>query len=162
MAESKVGELRVTPIERGIVIDHLPAGSFGYVLKILGIEPTENQNELSILSNAQSKIMKKKDIIKIAGKKDLTKKELDKISLVAPDATINYIQDSGVKEKYHVKVPDVIEDILRCPTSSCATNTPEPIKTRFRVIDRENKSLKLQCAYCDTILPYNEILKNIK
>ena len=54
---------RVTAIRNGTVIDHIKAGRGKKVLDILGLSGSETT--ISLLINVQSKIQKRKDIIKI-------------------------------------------------------------------------------------------------
>ena len=52
-----------------------------------------------------------KGIVKIGGK-DLTKEEVDKIALIAPNATVNIIKDYDVKQKIKVTIPSIINKII--------------------------------------------------
>jgi len=150
-------ELLVRKIESGTVIDHIPAGKAFLVLKILKVNPSA---KMVIALNVISRKMKTKDIIKIEGK-FLTKEEVDIISLVAPTATINTIKNWKVSKKYRVKLPEIIKEIMKCPNYSCITNGErEPVKTKFRVI-KSKKEVIIQCMYCDTLIPYNEVVDNI-
>ncbi|NIN67514.1 MAG: aspartate carbamoyltransferase regulatory subunit, partial [Anaerolineae bacterium] len=45
-------------------------------------------------------------------------REVDKIALIAPAATINIIRNFSVAEKYKVQVPAVARGILRCANPS--------------------------------------------
>ena len=82
-------ELKVKPIENGTVIDHIPANKALQVLKILGL-PKEGTN-VTLAMNVSSKLGFK-DIVKFENR-ELEHTEIDKISLIAPDATINIIRD---------------------------------------------------------------------
>ncbi len=75
---------------------------------------------------------------------------VDKIALIAPDATIVIIRDFIVAEKYKVKLDDIVSGLVKCSNPHCITNKGEPVEPEFRVIDRS--SSKLRCMYCDRIL----------
>lgn len=141
--------LRVRKIERGTVIDHIPPGTALKVLRILGVTGSEGY-VVSILMNVESKKYGKKDIIKLEDR-FLTEKEVDKIALVAPHATINIIDGYRVVKKWRVSVPELAVGILRCPNPRCVTNSGrEPVKTEFRL--RERKPLTYECEYCGILV----------
>ncbi|MBI4010542.1 MAG: aspartate carbamoyltransferase regulatory subunit [Candidatus Aenigmarchaeota archaeon] len=148
-------KLSVSKIMKGTAIDHIPAGRGYLVQKILKIDP---KARAVIIANVDSRQYGKKDLIKIEGK-FLTPKEVNIISLIAPNATINKIENSEVVEKAEVKFPDVIEEVLKCPNLSCITNLEnEPIVTKFIKVGNNS----VQCYYCDSLLKYGEIVDNLK
>ena len=138
-------ELRVEKIRNGTVIDHITAGSALAVLRILRITGREG-HVVSVLMNVPSKIVGRKDIVKIENR-ELDPKEVDKIALIAPNATINIIRNYEVKDKHRVSIPDELLNIVGCANPNCISNTKEPIETKFIVIDR--KPLNIKCYYCE-------------
>ena len=135
-------QYKVFKIEQGTVIDHIPSPRGLAVFRLL----SKNKNSLiSIGLNFDSKSVGKKDLIKFEGKA-LSKKETDKISLIAPEATINIIKDFKVIEKRLMDVPDEIHGILKCMNPNCITNV-EKLESKFRVI--EKKPVKVACHYCE-------------
>ena len=148
-------ELRVRKVERGVVIDHIPAGN---ALTVMNILMPNSTAKVVIALNVDSAKLGKKDIIKIECK-DLTSREVIFISLVAPTATINMIEDWEVKEKRQVKPPKMIDGLFKCPNLSCTTNSKhEPKNTKFKVCpSSETKDLRLQCTYCGTYLSLGAI-----
>ncbi|MFQ5710777.1 MAG: aspartate carbamoyltransferase regulatory subunit [Candidatus Geothermarchaeales archaeon] len=149
--------LLVRKIEDGIVIDHIPPGKAFLVLKVLKIDP---EARVVIASNVDSTKYGKKDIIKVEGRY-LTSREIDLISLVAPTATINRVEDGEVKEKRRVKLPDFIVGFFKCPNLYCVTNAEyEPARAKFKVIKSDDvKKTVLQCTYCDSLLYFGSIIK---
>ncbi|RLF31243.1 MAG: aspartate carbamoyltransferase regulatory subunit [Thermoplasmata archaeon] len=139
-------ELRVQPIKNGTVIDHIPAGMALKVLHILGIPHKGAESIVSVAMNVRSKIMGKKDIVKVEDR-ELEPKEVDKIALIAPRATINIIRDYEVVEKHRVKLPKEVIGILKCPNPTCISNSNEPIESRFIVIN--DNPPRLRCYYCE-------------
>ena len=100
-------ELKVQPIKNGTVIDHITPGKALKVLDILNLRE-ENCFTISLLMNVESKTYGKKDIVKIENR-ELKPSEVDKIALIAQNATINIIRDSNVIKKYTVKLPEKIK-----------------------------------------------------
>ena len=150
--------LRISKIRDGTVIDHITSGHALDVLKILGITGREG-GVVSIAINVPSKRLGVKDIVKIEGR-ELKPEEVDKIALIAPHATINIIRDYKVVEKQRVKLPAVIQNILKCPNPTCISNTKEPIQPKFYVESKEPP--RLRCHYCGRIIEREEILKQFR
>ena len=138
-------ELVVSAINNGTVIDHIPTNAVYQVIHILGLE--EYEDEVLIGNYLESQKYLRKGIIKIKNK-FFTKKELNKIAMVAPTASIIKIKDYEVIDKFMVEVPDEVDDIVKCMNPMCITNH-EAIPTKFKVVDKEN--LKLKCHYCEKI-----------
>ncbi|MGC9010423.1 MAG: aspartate carbamoyltransferase regulatory subunit [Sulfolobales archaeon] len=146
--------LTVSKIIRGTVIDHIPAGRGIDVLKVLKITGREGYR-IAVLMNVESKKLGRKDIVKIENR-FLEPNEVNIISLIAPSATINIIEDYEIKKKFRVEVPPEIKGVLKCPNPTCITNqSREPITSHFKKIS--SKPLRLQCTYCGTIIEENEI-----
>nr|NQU91469.1 aspartate carbamoyltransferase regulatory subunit [Bacteroidota bacterium] len=137
-------ELKVSAIENGSVIDHIPAQSVFRVIKILNLDHSNEQ--VLFGSNLDSRKYGKKDIIKVSNT-FFEKDEIDKIALVAPSATLIVIRNYQVAEKRNVEIPDDIQKIVRCVNPNCITNH-ENIPTKFNVIKNE-EYLKLRCHYCE-------------
>jgi aspartate carbamoyltransferase regulatory subunit len=131
------------------VIDHIDVGMALKVLKIIGIKGDNMQSTVSVLLHVPSKTGEWKDIVKIEDR-ELDPRELDKISLISPNATINIIRDFNVAEKFIVEVPDIVKGIVRCQNPGCITNLSEPIEPEFVV--ESKKPLLLRCIYCDRIM----------
>ena len=145
-------ELKVKPIKNGTVIDHIKANKALSVLRILGL-PSE-ETAVTIAMNVQSSQMGSKDIVKVEGR-ELAPREVDKIALIAPKATINIIRDYEIVGKGKVKLRDEISGILECLNPHCITNTEEPVETRFYVIGKG--PVILRCYYCERIMDADEI-----
>jgi len=137
-------ELKVTPIKSGTVIDHITAGSAVKVLHILKI-PESTSSVVSVAINVNSKIGKK-DIVKIENR-ELDPKEVDKIALIAPKATINIIRDFEVVKKQKVQLPDQIVGLVKCSNPTCVSNAREPVESRFHVISKDPP--RIRCYYCE-------------
>ncbi|MEM1514125.1 MAG: aspartate carbamoyltransferase regulatory subunit [Candidatus Thermoplasmatota archaeon] len=138
-------ELKVQPIKNGTVIDHITPGNALKVLKILGITEKYADSVISIAMNVVGK-RGVKDIVKIENR-EIDPKEVNKIALIAPNATINIIRNYEVVEKYNVSIPDEIVGIVRCANPNCISNSKEPIETKFIV--RSRNPLRIKCYYCE-------------
>lgn len=138
-------ELKVSAIENGTVIDHIPNNSVFQVIRILNLDETSNM--VLFGTNLDSTKMGKKGIIKVSNT-FFEADEINKIALVAPNATLIVIRNFEVAEKKKVEAPDVVEKIAKCFNPNCISNH-ESVVTRFEVIDK--KEMKLKCHYCEKI-----------
>lgn len=138
-------ELSVSAIKNGTVIDHIPATHLFKVISILDLQNSEDM--ITFGTNFKSEKQGRKAIIKVSNKffKD---EEINKISLVAPQAKLNIIKDYNVVEKRTVEVPEEVVGIVKCFNPKCITNN-EAIKTRFSLVKSE--PLALKCHYCEKI-----------
>lgn len=133
-------KLSVEAIEKGTVIDHIPAGR--------GLtHPAPVQTfALRQRGNLPSKTQGSKDIIKIKGV-CLDDKAADRLALFAPEAVVNTIDNFKVVQKRHLTLPDEIAEVFRCPNPNCAGHG-EPVKSRFYV-KKHNGQTRLKCHYCE-------------
>ncbi|MGB9636548.1 MAG: aspartate carbamoyltransferase regulatory subunit [Thermoplasmata archaeon] len=149
-------ELKITPIVKGTVIDHIPVGMGIKVLRILKLDTIENKHTVSLGIHVRSKKLGWKDILKIEDR-ELKKEELDKIALIAPGATISIIEKGEVKEKFKASLPATTKGILRCQNPNCISNVGEPVEHEFVLVSQN--PVKYRCKYCDRIL--DDVLKSI-
>lgn len=144
-------ELNISAIDEGTVIDHIPADATFKVAEILDLE--NHKGVVSIATNLKSKSMDKKGIVKVGGK-GLTQNEVNKIAIVAPDATVNIIKNYYVKEKIKVNAPDVIDNVVKCSNPVCITNN-EQIATKFYAAKKD--PLMIKCHYCERTMGKEDI-----
>ncbi|VVB66002.1 Aspartate carbamoyltransferase regulatory chain [Candidatus Gugararchaeum adminiculabundum] len=142
--------INVEPIESGSVIDHIKAGRGLKVLRILGISE-EFTGRVALVMNVTSKAMGKKDIVKIEGI-HIDEKTADKISLIAPNASLNIVKNSKVVEKRKVVMPEVLIGVAKCPNPKCISSF-ESSETRFKV-----EKMGLRCAFCERVFQPEELL----
>ena len=140
-----IKELKVSAIENGTVIDHIPSASLFHVIKILNLDTTSNM--VLFGTNLESKKYGTKGIIKVSNK-FFKPQEVNKISLVAPNATLIEIKKFKVVSKKVVQVPDEIVKIVKCFNPNCVTNH-EDVPTRFTMLSKED--VRLKCHYCEKI-----------
>lgn len=138
-------QLRVSKIKNGTVIDHVRGGQALNVLAILDIDGSGDE-AVSVGMNVPSDRMGRKDIVKVEGR-ELSQDEVDVLSLIAPDATINIVREYDVIEKHRVERPTEVVGVLSCPNANCITTGDEPVASRFSVLDDG-----VRCAYCETLI----------
>ena len=122
-------KLQVEAIKRGTVIDHIPA-QVGFKLLTL-FKLTETDQRITIGLNLPSGEMGRKDLIKIENT-FLTDEQVNQLSLYAPQATVNRIDDYDVVGKSRPSLPERIDNVLVCPNSNCISHA-EPVSSSFAV-----------------------------
>ncbi len=147
-------DIRVRKIKDGTVIDHITAGQALNVLRILNL-PSSSGATVTVAMNVPSRKAGVKDIVKVEGR-ELRSEEVDRIALLAPEATINIVRNYRVVEKKKVAIPQMVEGVLGCANPNCITHF-EPVKPRFTVESR--KPIRLRCHYCERIMCEAEIAK---
>ena len=139
-------KLQVEAIKRGTVIDHIPA-QVGFKLLTL-FKLTETDQRIT---------MGRKDLIKIENT-FLTDEQVNQLSLYAPQATVNRIDEYEVVGKSRPNLPDRINNVLVCPNSNCISHA-EPVSSSFAVKKREN-DIALKCKYCEKEFSHHVVLAN--
>jgi len=148
-------ELYVRKIKDGTVIDHITPGFALDVLKILGINGKDGE-VVSVALNVESKLLHHKDIVKIQNR-ELKPSEVDKIALIAPNATINIIRNYDVASKKVVELPPSIRGIIKCDNPSCISNSREPVEPRFGVDRKE--PIRVRCYFCGHVMEREDVLE---
>jgi len=147
----EIKTLQVSAIENGTVIDHIPSKVVFRVARILLLE--EYPDRILIGTGLESKRLSSKGIIKIKDKY-LDKEEVNKIALIAPEATHIVIKNYQITEKTTVTIPDTVTGITKCVNPNCITNM-ENVKTKFDVISKV--PLKMRCRYCEKIMDKKDL-----
>ena len=128
----------------GIVIDHIQAQKGLEIYNALNLG--ELDCSVAIITNAKSKKMGKKDIIKIDKSIDL---DLDILGYIDTNITINIIKDDKRVDKYHVELPTEIVDIIKCKNPRCITSIEQELNHVFVLTDKDKKTYR--CKYCETL-----------
>lgn len=136
-------ELRVSAIQNGTVIDHIPSNKLQDVVNLLHLENVSTPVTLGY--NLRSGKMGKKGLIKISDR-FFTDEEINQLSVVAPNVTLCIIRNYEVVEKKQIDMPDELVGIVRCNNPKCITNN-EPMQTRFQVVNKTEGIIK--CHYCE-------------
>lgn len=137
-------KLSVEAIEKGTVIDHIPAGKGLIILHQFKL--LHYGSAVTVGFNLPSKTQGSKDIIKITGVW-LDDNAANRLALFAPEAVVNTIDHFKVINKRRLTLPDEIAEVFRCPNTNCASHG-EPVKSRFYV-RKQSGQTKLKCHYCE-------------
>ena len=135
--------MNVDSIQNGIVIDHIKAGRGMLIYKLLNLDKLDVT--VALMKNVSSKIMGKKDIIKIDADMKI---DYDVIGYVDPGATVNIIKNGERVDKMKVEMPDTLTNVIKCKNPRCITFTEQELDQVFRLTDKENKVYR--CIYCET------------
>ncbi len=136
--------MNIDSIRNGIVIDHIKAKKGLEIYDILNLGKLDCS--VAVITNARSKKLGKKDIIKIDKNIDIN---LDILGYLDPNITINIIKDNNIIKKYHVELPGEIVDIIKCKNPRCITSIEQELKHVFVLTDKDKKQYR--CKYCETL-----------
>ena len=155
-------ELLIRAIRNGIVIDHIPSEKVFAIVEILKLK--EYSERITVATNMPSSSLGRKGIIKIE-EKILEEKELNNIALLAPNVTINIIEDYKVIEKTKLDRLDKVIGLMKCDNPKCISNH-ENIETKFVRIKEntessdesiQDKKTRYKCFYCEKVILEDEI-----
>ena len=136
--------MNIDSIKNGIVIDHIQAKKGMEIYNALNLK--ELDCSVAIITNARSKKMGRKDIIKIDKSIDL---DLNILGYIDSNITINIIKDNVRVEKYHVELPSTITNIIKCKNPRCITSVEQELDHVFILTDKNKKAYR--CKYCETL-----------
>ncbi len=135
--------MNIDSIKNGIVLDHIKAGKSMEIYKFLNLG--ELDCSVAIIKNVNSRLMGKKDIIKIDDDIDVN---LDVLGYIDPGITVNIIKDEKLVKKCHLTLPETVKNVIKCKNPRCITTTEQEIEQIFKLTDRENKVYR--CIYCES------------
>lgn len=136
--------MNIDSISNGIVIDHIQAKKGLEIYDALKLG--ELDCSVAIITNARSKKMGRKDIIKIDKTIGL---DLDILGYIDSNITINIIKDDVRIDKYHVELPKEITNIIKCKNPRCITSAEQELNHVFILTDAEKKAYR--CKYCEAL-----------
>ncbi|MBU3160957.1 aspartate carbamoyltransferase regulatory subunit [Clostridium frigoris] len=142
--------VRINSIQRGIVIDHIKAGVGLKIFNYLGLDKAEFT--VALIMNAPSGKLGRKDIIKIENEIDI---DYTVLGFIDPNITIDIITGEKIESKIKLKLPDNVENVIKCINPRCITSTEQEIKHSFYLSNREKGEYR--CMYCDEISNPNNI-----
>ena len=135
--------LKITGIDKGIVIDHITPGLGYMIFKELKLHKVDYKTALIL--NVESNKLGRKDIIKVDNVIDLN---LEVLGLIDPNLTITIIEGGQIKEKKSIALPDKVTGILQCKNPRCITSVEQVENTNFYLVDSEKKEYR--CEFCNT------------
>lgn len=134
--------LNVDSLQKGVVIDHIKAGSSMDIYHYLRLD--ELDCSVAIIKNAKSAKMGRKDIIKI---EELTDINLDVLGFIDNNITVNIIENGRIVEKKKLTLPEQVRGVIRCKNPRCITAVETDVEHIFRLADRERHLYR--CIYCE-------------
>lgn len=150
--------LLIPKIDRGIVIDHIPAGLGLKLMHLMTRYPDLEDKVITLGVNYDSHRLGSKDMIKIAIE-ELPSAVLEQLSILAPGVTIKRITDYSVDKKYVLQLPDNMENLVRCKNPNCITNWEGTLPTRFARMGPE--STKYKCAHCERVFELDTLERRL-
>ncbi len=144
MQENQKYKLNVGKIDEGFVIDHIHAGKGMKLYKDMGLEKLDCS--VAIITNASSRKMGKKDIIKVECPID--RFDMDVIGFLDHTATVDVIKDGEIIDKPKITLPKQVRNIIRCKNPRCITSIEQGLDHVFILTDPENEVYR--CKYCET------------
>ena len=137
--------MNIDTIKDGYVIDHIKPGNAIKIYRLLNLEKLDCQ--VALITNAKSKKMNTKDLIKIGELIDIN---LDKISFIDSNATVNIVKEDKIIEKKKLKLPKVLVNVCKCNNPRCITSTERNLDQIFNLTDKKNQIYR--CHYCESLL----------
>lgn len=137
--------MNIDSIKNGIVIDHIGAKKGMEIYEALKLKDLDCS--VAIITNAKSKKMGRKDIIKIDKDMEIN---MEVIGFIEPNATINIVKDDKLIDKYNVKLPEKVVNIAKCQNPRCITSIEKDLDQVFHLTDKENQVYR--CQYCEMSL----------
>ena len=135
--------LNIGVLNQGIVIDHIKAGGAMKIYTYLNLENLDCS--VAIIKNAKSNKLGKKDIIKIEG--TLDEIDLDILGALDHQITIDIIENGVIIEKKNPKLPERVNNVLKCKNPRCITSVERDLTHTFKLVDKENGIYR--CVYCE-------------
>lgn len=140
----------INSIKKGIVLDHIKAGLGVKIFNYLGLDKADFT--VALIMNAPSVKLGKKDIVKIENVIDL---DFTMLGLIDPNITIDIIDEELIKEKIKLKLPERVENLIKCKNPRCVTSIEKYVPHVFSLVDESKGEYK--CQYCDEIYTLSEI-----
>ena len=135
--------LNVGKIEEGFVLDHIQAGKSMSIYEHLGLDKMDCT--VAIIKNARSKIMGKKDILKVEC--DIETLDLNVLAFIDHNITINVIKAGEIIEKRSLKLPKEVKNVIKCRNPRCITSIEQELPHIFFLADEEKEIYR--CKYCE-------------
>ena len=134
--------MNIDSIKNGIVIDHIQAKKGMEIYETLNLQ--ELECSVAIITNAKSKKMGRKDIIKIDKSIDI---DLDILGYIDHNITVNKIINGEIVDKYHPKLPKELVNIVKCKNPRCITSVEKDLIHICELTDEKNGIYR--CKYCE-------------
>lgn len=137
--------MNIDSIKNGYVLDHIKAGKAMEIYEQLNLANLDCQ--VALITNAKSKKMGRKDIIKIDRLIDI---DLDKLGFIDPNITVDVVKEEKLIEKKKIDLPEKIVNVAKCKNPRCITSVEKDLDQIFVLTDKDNQIYR--CHYCETSL----------
>ncbi|MDO4616751.1 MAG: aspartate carbamoyltransferase regulatory subunit [Lachnospiraceae bacterium] len=134
--------LNVGAMEEGVVLDHITAGKAMTIYKDLKLDQLDCA--VAIITNASSKKMGKKDILKVECRPEDI--DLDVLGFYDSSITVNIIENGEITKR-PLKQPKKIVNIIKCKNPRCITSIEQELDHVFVLTDEVHKVYR--CRYCE-------------
>ena len=135
--------LNVGKIEEGFVLDHIQAGKAMTIYHDLKLDKLDCC--VTIIKNARSNKLGKKDIIKVECPVD--QMNMDILGFIDHNITVNVIENGEIVEKKRLRLPKRIVNVIQCKNPRCITSVERGLDQVFVLTDEEKEIYR--CAYCE-------------
>lgn len=135
--------MTIDSINNGYVIDHINAGRAMKIYELLELDKLDCQ--VALITNASSKKLGKKDIIKVNKLIDLN---FDSLAIIDPNITVNVVKNDKIVEKKKIDLPEKIVNVKKCGNPRCITSIESSLDNIFVLTDKEKKIYR--CLYCES------------
>jgi aspartate carbamoyltransferase regulatory subunit len=142
--------LTINSIKNGVVIDHIKAGQGIKIFNYLGLDKVDYS--VALIMNVESNKLGRKDIIKIENNLEL---DFAVLGFLDPNITIDKIQNETIIGKVKLRLPDKVENVVKCNNPRCITSVERNIQHIFYLVDE--KTGEYRCKYCDEIYKVSDI-----
>ena len=146
--------LNIGKIEEVFVHDHIQAGKGMQIYNHLGLNKLDST--VAIIKNAKSKVMGKKDILKVEC--DVDTLNLDILAFIDHNITVNVIKAGEIIEKRALVLPKEITNVIRCHNPRCISSIEQGLPQVFYLADEKNEVYR--CKYCDEKYTEGDAAKN--
>ncbi len=155
-------ERKYYSIKDGIVIDNIPHNKSFEVCRILGLinlDGIEILLEAGVLdkrfldsgTNTSASSIRK-DVLRIrysASSIVIKAKEIHKIAIIAPDANVSYIENFKVAHSFKVKMPQILEGVIKCNNPNCVSVYASNVNPKFVL---KEGLCEYECYFCKSQL----------
>lgn len=136
--------ITVGSIKEGYVLDHIQAGKALELYHDMKLDQMKDCT-IAIITRAQSKLMGRKDILKIEC--PVGSLNLDVLGFLDHNITVNVIKNEKIVEKKTLTLPKEIHNVITCKNPRCITSIEQELEQIFILTDEEKAIYR--CKYCE-------------
>ena len=135
--------LNVGRIEKGFVLDHIPAGKCMAIYQHLQLDKLDCT--VAMILKARSNKMGTKDLLKVEC--DIENINMDVLAAIDHNITVNVIKNGEIVEKKELILPKEVKNVFKCKNPRCITSTEQELPHIF-VLSEGSKDT-YRCKYCE-------------